>query len=113
MTHEFVRGTLEGATVAACLTTAEHIALWNAQDKLWLPARYALGTTAIGAGVAVAAQYLTPRELARAFWFIAAAAAIAPVFGRLLRGPDKLEVLTSLIPDGDSHAVWRPSLRRP
>lgn len=110
--QQLLRGIIEGCTVAACLTTAEHIGLWHQHDKLWMPVRYGLGAAAIGAGVCVAAQYLTPRELGWAYWPIAAAAALAPVVGRLLRKPDRLDALEHLIREGDSHAVWRSDLRR-
>lgn len=106
------RSTLKGIAVAGCLTTAQHIGLWDVQEHMPPVVRYTSGTTAIGLGLATAARYLTARELAIAFWFIATGAALAPVFGRLIRrapGPDSLDLA---IEGGDSHAVWRPGLRR-
>lgn len=46
------RPALEGAAVAAGLLLAEHVALYRWREHLPLPARYALGVAALGAGLA-------------------------------------------------------------
>lgn len=42
----------EGAAITAALLLVEHLALWQQRGQLPLPARYALGTAAILAGLA-------------------------------------------------------------
>lgn len=46
------RPALEGAAIAAGILTAEHLGLYRFRGRLPLPARYALGVTALGLGLA-------------------------------------------------------------
>lgn len=112
--HDFrhlVRPMIEGGSVAALLALAEHIALWEDQDRLPLVARYTFGTLAIYAGIVVFLRRIGLSRLALPLFIIPCAAGVAVATAHALRHstPDNLD---SLLADGDSYAVWMPRVKR-
>lgn len=109
--HDLVRPTVEGASVAALLALAEHIALWQEQERLPLVARYTLGVLAIYAGITVTLRRLGLGWLVLPLCIIPCAAGLVVAVAHILRHstPDTLD---ALLADGDSHAVWMPRARR-
>ena len=102
---------IEGGSVAALLALAEHIALWQEQERLLLVARYIFGTLAIYAGITVTLRRLGLNWLVLPLFIIACAAGLVVAVAHIFRHstPDNLD---SLLADGDSYAVWMPRVKR-
>lgn len=109
--HDLLRPTAEGASVAALIALAEHIAFWEEQERLPLVARYTLGTLAIYAGITVTLRRLGFGWLVLPLCIIPCAAGLVVAVAHILRHstPDTLD---TLLDDGDSYAVWMPSVKR-
>ena len=112
--HDFrslTKATLAGGVVAALLGLAEHIALWEDQDRLPLVARYTLGVLAYYAGIVVFVRRLGLGWLALPIFCISVAIGSAVGMAHLIRHSSH-DRLDELLEDGDSHAVWMPRLGR-
>jgi hypothetical protein len=97
--------------VAALIALAEHIALWQEQDRLPLVARYTLGMLSIYAGIAVFLRRIGLGWLVLPLFIIPCAAGLVVAVAHILRHstPDTLD---TLLDDGDSYAVWMPRVKR-
>jgi hypothetical protein len=95
------RPALEGAAIAAGLLLAEHIGLYRWREYLPLPARYALGVLALGAGLAHAC---VERDDMTPLWD---AALIAVVGGSLVAGAHGVQWVQFKRREGQEDAIPR------
>lgn len=112
--HEFrhlLKPIRAGASVAALIALAEHIAFWEEQERLPLVARYTLGVLAIYAGITVTLRRIGLGWLVAPLFVIPCAAGLVVAIAHIFRHstPDTLD---TLLDDGDSYAVWMPRVRR-
>ena len=110
--QKLVQATAEGAAISAALAIAEHVVLWDVQDRLPLVARYTLGTAAILLGLTHTARRLGRLDIAAAAWTIAATTGAVVAGAHRLRRvqPDSLDQL--LNESGDANGLWVPRARR-